>query len=243
MAKAPENPREIFPQITSDYKNVFGDDLVSIILYGSAAGNTYHPGISDINFLIVLSERGIENLDNAFDVVNKWTKKKVVIPIFLTREYIQGSLDVYPVEYLNFKKSYVVVHGEDVLKELVIEPRWVRLQCEREIKGKLLLLRTGFLATQGKDSLLRDLADRSIRAFTAIFTGLLFLKEQEVPVNPRDVFSTVCDLFNLNKKIFLQILDLKDKKINLRGNQLKELVKDYLMEVRKLALIVDKMED
>ena len=63
MAKIPKDPKEIFPEIIADYKNLFGDDLVSIILYGSATGQDYRPGKSDINFMIVLSEEGIERLE------------------------------------------------------------------------------------------------------------------------------------------------------------------------------------
>jgi len=38
MAKIPQKPEEIFPEITGEYRNIFGDDLISIILYGSGAG-------------------------------------------------------------------------------------------------------------------------------------------------------------------------------------------------------------
>ena len=55
MAKKPQDPKEIFQEIITDYKKAFGDDLVSIVLYGSAAGQDYRPGKSDINFMIVLS--------------------------------------------------------------------------------------------------------------------------------------------------------------------------------------------
>ncbi|MCP4664797.1 MAG: hypothetical protein GY849_00385, partial [Deltaproteobacteria bacterium] len=48
MAKSPKDPREMFPEFIADYKEIFGDDLVSIILYGSAAGEGYRPGKSDI---------------------------------------------------------------------------------------------------------------------------------------------------------------------------------------------------
>ena len=98
MAKTVQDPKEIFPAIIDDYKGLFGDDLVSIILYGSAAGRDYRPGKSDINFMIVLSEEGIERLDLAFKVVETWQKRKVAIPLFLTELYVESSLDVFPIE-------------------------------------------------------------------------------------------------------------------------------------------------
>ena len=57
-------------------KPFIGDDLVSIILYGSATGPNFQPGKSDINFMIVLTEDGIEHLDQAFEVVSKWRKMR-----------------------------------------------------------------------------------------------------------------------------------------------------------------------
>ena len=48
MAKAPENPKDIFQEIIDDCKAMFRNDLVSIILYGSATGKAYIPGKSDI---------------------------------------------------------------------------------------------------------------------------------------------------------------------------------------------------
>ena len=59
MAKAPQNPEEIFSEFTNDYQKIYGTDLLSIVLYGSGARGDYIPGRSDLNFLIVLTEEGI----------------------------------------------------------------------------------------------------------------------------------------------------------------------------------------
>ena len=103
MAKSIKDPKEIFTEITEDYNMIFGDDLISIIEYGSATGKDYRPGKSDINFMLVLSEEGIERLDRAFDIIKKWQKRNVAIPLFLTESYVGTSLDVFPIEYLNFQ--------------------------------------------------------------------------------------------------------------------------------------------
>ena len=66
MAKIPKEPREVFEEITEDYQQAFGNDLVSIILYGSGASGEYVPKRSDLNFLIVLSEEGIDALEGSF---------------------------------------------------------------------------------------------------------------------------------------------------------------------------------
>ena len=69
MPKIPNDPKEIFNEITKDYQDIYGKNLVSIILYGSAASGSYIPKKSDINFLIVLTEEGIQLVNEALEVI------------------------------------------------------------------------------------------------------------------------------------------------------------------------------
>lgn len=241
MAKFPQDPKEIFPEIIDDYKGLFGHDLISIILYGSASGRDYRPGKSDINFMIVLSEDGIERLDKAFKVVERWQKRKVAIPLFLTELYVESSLDVFPIEYMNFQRNYVLVYGKDVLDELTFDPELVRLQCEREIKGKLLLLREAYMETAGRGKALRDVMGQSIQAFVAIFEALLFLKGKEIPKERRNVVKLTCETFDLDAGLFQKLLDIKEGVTKPDDAESKSFFQDYLKEVRKLSKIVDTL--
>jgi hypothetical protein len=241
MAKAPQDPKEISPEIISDYKGLFGDDLVSIILYGSATGQDYHPGKSDINFMIVLSESGIERLDRAFDIIKKWRKRKVATPLFLTEYYVETSLDVFPIEYLNFQRNHLLVHGKDILTDLSFNSEFIRLQCEREIKGKLLLLREAYLETDGKGKALKEVISQSLGAFVAIFEALLHLKGLEPPSGKRDTIRATAETFELDSSVFEKLLDIKEEKTKPGENEMKKLFQTYLSEVRKLSKLVDEL--
>ncbi|MFC1533039.1 hypothetical protein ACFL7M_06715 [Thermodesulfobacteriota bacterium] len=241
MKKTVKDPKEIFPEIMDDYKGIFGKDLISIILYGSAAGRDYRPGKSDINFMIVLSEEGIENIDRAFKIVTKWEKRKVAVPLFLTQGYVETSTDVFPVEYLNFQRDYILVYGHDILKELSFNHEFIRLQCEREIKGKLLLLRESFIESMGKGRILRNVIGQSIQALLAVFDALLFLKEKEIPDEKRSIIETTCETFDMDKSLFEKLLDIRERNIKPNDTELREIFKDYLKEIRKLSKIVDEL--
>ena len=242
MSKIPREPEEIFPGIIDDYTQLFGDDLISIMLYGSAASGDYIPGKSDINFLIMLSEKGIDSLDRTFDLITKWKKRNVATPLFLTEEYVSTSLDVFPIEYLNFQNSYKLVYGKDILKDLSFDRELLRMQCEREVKGKLLLLREAFLESQGKGKYLQQLIAQSLGAFVAIFNGLLHLKGKELPRHKRDVIRNVCQAFQMDSDLFERLLDIKEKRGKLSDPEISELFKRYLKEVQKLWKIVDTLE-
>ena len=107
--------------LADDYRKVFGNHLISVTLYGSAVTDEYIPKKSDLNFLVVLSEEGIEQLHFVYELVAKWRKKRVGTPLFLTKAYINSSLDTFPVEFLNIKRNYTVVFGKISLRGFLLK--------------------------------------------------------------------------------------------------------------------------
>ncbi len=84
-------------------------------------------------------------------------------------------------EFLNFREGHVRVFGKDVLGELAFDKRSIRLQCERELKGKLLLLREAYLDSEGRKRGLGQVASASLTAFLSLFRALLFLRDKRFP--------------------------------------------------------------
>lgn len=242
MAKIPKNPEEIFSEITGDYRKIFGEDLISIILYGSGAGEDYIPGKSDLNFLITLTDRGIEKLDCALETVGRWRKRNVAIPLFMTRSYLAGSLDAYPVEFLNMRRRYRVVSGEDVLAPLAFDSRNIRLQIERELRGKLLHLRSGYLATEGKANKIRELIGASLTAFVSLFSALLCLKKLEIPNGKRDIITAAGEAFCFDAAVFLKCEEIRRKADHFSSVEVQSVFRDYLREVGHLCELIDRMD-
>ena len=241
MAKIPGSPEEIFDEFRSDVKTVFGDHLLSIILYGSGARGEYVRKKSDINFCVILSEEGIQRLASAFDLVKKWRKRHVATPLFLTQAYIDSSLDSFPLEFLNMKESYKVVYGLDVLDSLEIAKKHIRLECEEQIKGKLLHLRERFLSTFGKKRALLDLFSITIPAFVSIFRGMLVLKDIDPPTQTKLVLQQAAETFDLDAAVFAQILAVRERRAKLTQDEAIHLGERYIKEIRKCAILVDKL--
>ncbi len=240
MGKSPQDPKQIFEEITFDYKGLYGEDLVSILCYGSAARGEYRPGKSDINLMIVLSEKGIEDLDRSLKVVKKWRKSNVAVPLFVTRGYVRSSLDVFPIEYLDLQRYHTLVYGEDILQDLVLKPEFLRLQCEREIKGKLLLLREAFLNTDGKAKALHALISDSILSILAVFEALLDLKGEAIPEKRRDLIQRTAETFDIDGPVFETLLAVKEDKVKMKDDEMRTLFKTYLSQVRALSTLVDE---
>lgn len=242
MSKIPKKPEDIFPAIIADCKAVFGAELLSIILYGSGAGADYLPGKSNLNFMITLTERGMESLENAMAVVKKWRKSAVALPLFLTDSYISGSLDSYPIEFLNIKSRYQLVYGEDMLAPLSFDHKHIRLQIERELRGKLLHLRGGWLTTEGKPKKIRELIGISLTSFISLFSALLYLKGIDIPEEKREIITAAGDAFGFNAFVFLNCEEVRGGVDHFSAAEINTLFKNYLLSVGRLCDHIDRMD-
>jgi predicted nucleotidyltransferase len=239
MGRHIQDPKTIFSEVTADCKVLFGDDLVSIILYGSAADQNFQPGSSDINFMVALTENGIEHIDHAFGVVTKWRKRGIALPLFLTEAYVKSSLDVFPIEYLGFQRNHVLVFGKEILNDLEFKPEYIRLQCEREIKGKLLLLREAFMESGGKAKALKAVIKEALPALIAIFEALLHLRGVALPATRREIIRAAAGAFAIEVGVFEGILDIREGRSGLRDEGVVALFKGCLKEMQRLSNIID----
>jgi len=243
MKRAPKDPRDIFDEFIADCRRAFGEELKAICLYGSGARGEYVPGRSDVNFLLLLSERGIRELDRAFGLVAKWRKRNVAVPLFLTEEYVKGSLDSFPLEFLDMELHHLLLYGKDPFEDLHIRGEDLRLQCEREVKGKLLILREAYVSSGGRPRDLSTVLARSIVAFSIVFEGLLYLKGLEIPPNRSGVIRALCEAAGLREEVFQAALSIKEGRVKPTREELLRLMSDYMEEVRRLAFWIDEMEE
>ncbi len=242
MAKTPQTPESIFAAFTADYQKLFGADLESIILYGSAARGEYVAGRSDINFMIVLSDAGIEKLACTMPLVAAWHKSRVNTPLFLSKDYITMSLDTFPIEFLTMRAGYKVVFGQDMLKDLTFEKSFVRLQCERELKGKLLQLRQRFVETEGKTKIIIQLIGHSLPAFLSLFQAILFLKNIPQAANRSGLLAEIARVTGLSIQVFNDLAAVRDGTKKLKDNEALTLMNDYIREIKTIATYIDEFQ-
>ncbi len=238
MAKT-EDVTETSRLLAGDYRKVFGDQLVSVILYGSALTEEYSPKKSDLNFLIVLSEEGIEQLHLVYELLAKWRKKKVSTPLFLTKAYIEFCLDTFPIEFITMKRNHSLVYGKDILEGLSFDKNFVRLQCERELRGKLLLLRERYVETSGKTKALRNLIAKTLPDFIFIFKGLLYFLDKDVPATKQETVRILAKELDLDQELFLSLLRLKEGTFKPSAKEINVLFQEYLKEIRTLTMRID----
>jgi hypothetical protein len=183
----------------------------------------------------------MERLNDSMDLTAKWEKRRVPVPLFLSEDYIKSSLDAFPLEFFNIRLAYSVVYGQDVLKDLNIEKGNLRLQCERELKAKLLLLRRSFLQANGEVRLLTGLVKQSFSAFISIFNALLYLKGDEIPGEYLGIIKAMSENYDINRDLFQNLSQIKKEEKKFAKDEIKKIVWEYILEIKGLSKKVDQM--
>ena len=166
---------ERFNPFQEDILANFKNKIHSITITGSALTDDFDPKRSDINSIFVLNKMDLKFLELIAPLGKKYGKKGVSAPLIMTQEYIMSSLDVFPLEFLNIKLLHKTVFGEDLFKDMEINPSDLRLQCERELKVRMIGLRQGYISSAGDKKLLAKMFADSFSGYIPLFKGIILI--------------------------------------------------------------------
>ena len=146
-----KKPEDKLQQLVQRLQTACGENLVSVVLYGSAAREDFHEQYSDVNLLLVLSELGANALHALTPVITWWThEEKLHPPMIMTRQELQESADVFAIELLDIKTTHRTLAGEDVVMSIDVPMNLHRVEVEHELRTTLLRLRQHLLLARDK---------------------------------------------------------------------------------------------
>ncbi|MFN8060274.1 MAG: nucleotidyltransferase domain-containing protein [Vicinamibacterales bacterium] len=186
-----------------------GDRLSAVVLYGSAARGDYTRTVSDFNVLVVLADTEPGTLERLKAPFEAWRRERQPVPRIFGRATVGASADVFPIEYLEILQRHVVLHGSDPFEGMTVRPDYLRLQCERELREKLMRLTEAYVEAHDAEKDLRRLMVESYSVFAAIFRGCLRLLGGEPPVATHDVVSHFCARAGVDVDAFHEIERLR----------------------------------
>lgn len=225
---------------TERVKSLLGPDLVAVLLYGSAAGESFNRKRSDINFMIVVGEIAPVHLERLAKELPGWRKKRIATPLLVDRPYLKQALDVFPIEFSEISSCYKVLAGEDVLAGLQPDARNLRYQCEHEARGKLLRLREIYLDVGNDKKRLRFLMIDSVKTFLIIMRAFLRLAGEEVPGRQQDTVARVEEITRSQLPTVRHVLAVRAGGQPWRSEPAQRTFFAYHDEIRQFVATIDR---
>lgn len=233
-----------FAAFIDDLRKTHGSNLVSVILYGSAAAGDFVPRQSDYNILVALERIGPADLRNAHACIREWRRLGNPAPIYFTRSEIANAADVFPIEFHQMMLAHKVLYGVDVLEGLTISDKFLRLQAEYELRSKLLQLRRSYIPASQTVNGLKALMADSLSSFSALFRAVLILHGLEPPTKKQDIVDLAVKHLNIDSSPFDRIFDIRENvgKAKYDERSINELFASYLEQIEKVIDAVDKID-
>src|SRR5919206_4460232 len=179
--------QEAFNHLVGDLKATHGDNLASVVLYGSAASGDFVQTESDYNVLIALHRITPEDLRLAQAPMREWQRLGHPLPVYFTLAELHDAADVFPIEFQQMSRARVVLYGVDPFETLKLSDANLRHQTEYELRSKLIQLRRHYIPASVSVDRLCDLMSDSLTSFAVLFAAALRLSGAEPPVTRRDI--------------------------------------------------------
>jgi Nucleotidyltransferase domain len=230
---------QIVDEFVRRVREAGGTNVESVILFGSTVAGDFHEGLSNVNLLCVLGDTSFQALQALTAAAKWWDKQRQPPPLCMTRQEIERSTDVFTIELLDMKQHHRVVFGADVLSALQIPMDLHRVQVEYELREKLLLLRQHVLVASDNDSRLWDILLHSVPSFSTLFRHVLITLGDSSHATRRNAVTALAQRLGFDDSAVLQVLDVREKKIDRKNINIKDLVARYLAAVEKVTTAVD----
>lgn len=201
----PTSQDAVVTEMTRKLADAAGDDLVSVVLYGARVHGDYQHDEAHYHLLIVLRDLELDTIETIAEPIRWWLGKKKPYPRLLSPPVIRDAADVFPIEFLDITRHHRVLHGDDPFVDLEVHKHHLRLQCERELREKLMRLQEAYISTGGKPRKLRKLLIESYLTFAEIFRGCLRLNGDQVPKHTIDAIRQFCEEAELEAAPFEKI--------------------------------------
>jgi hypothetical protein len=219
-----------------------GENLVSVVLYGSGAEGEFQPEYSDLNLLCVLRDVSFASLSRIAAVVAWWRGKKHQPPLVLTPQELKSTADVFSIEFLDMKQRHRVFYGENILSALDVPMHLHRAQLEYELREKLFLLRQHALLAGNNEKLLWEVMLHSLSSFTTLFRHALIELGEPGRKHSREAVTELAARLNFDASAFVQLMDVRANKTARKQFRSVDVMQGYLSAIERVATVVDTMQ-
>ncbi|HKQ72708.1 MAG TPA: hypothetical protein VJ810_03200 [Blastocatellia bacterium] len=230
-----------FDEMVSRLRSAQGENLVSVIVYGSAIAAPGNPKRSDYQLLIGAQRLAASDLRQLGPAVRWWTEMGYEMPVFFTPDEFNDAFDVFPIEFRFMKRAYRVLYGQDLLAGREASKEHLRWQTEHELRGKLLRLRSLALPASESARELANLMTESVVTFIRLMRPIPEMAGEEAPIGRLATANQVGKILNVDTAPLTRALQLRDEPGGLMEIEVQDLFASYLDCLTQVVEAVDNL--
>lgn len=196
--KVSEEARKRLDELVRGLEEGLGDDLVGVLVHGSAARGEWRAGRSDVDVVVVVRHDGAERLraiGNTLQVARFAARIEAMI---LVEGEIAAAADVYPLFYRDIQRCHVLLCGRDPFASIRVSDHHLRIRIEQELREAQIRLRR-IIADVGNDTAALTRALRhKVRQLRSPLRALVRLRGLECGEGLAEIYGRVGEIYGLD---------------------------------------------
>lgn len=236
--------QESLKNFVEDLRSTHGENLASVMLYGSAAAGDAMAERFGLNMLVALHSITPADLRLAQAPAREWQRLGQPMPVYFTLRELSEGADVFPIEFHQMARTRKVLFGRDPFELVGLSNANLRHQTEYELRGKLIQLRRSFIPASGSPEKLAQLMSESLGTFSSLFRPVLILHGAEPPVTKVEAVRAIVQLLGLEGDTFERIFTLRDvgaDQFAMTEEQVDSLFASYMQQIERVIEAVDRL--
>jgi len=223
-----------------------GDELTSLVLFGSATGAHFTERVSDLNVLVVLDPPSTDSLLTIRAALQEHDPAPID-PLIVAPDELDRLPEAFPIETADMQAARRVLSGEDPIRDLTVRTEAMQRQLATELLGKAMRLRSVYAqAEKLGDKQLRGILIQAIGPFSALMRALLYVGDAHFAefAPPREFLEVVAQLedgFGLELEGFRKASLIRSGTETPDGNELTEVFATVLAEAQELQRIAETL--
>ena len=233
--------QEALHGLIEDLRTTHGDNLASVVLYGSAAAGDQIELRSDYNLLISLHRITPADLRQAQAPMREWQRLGHPLPVYFTVEELSDAADVFPIEFHQMSQARILLYGQDPFEFAKLSDVHLRHQAEYELRSKLIQLRRLYIPASISLTKLCDLMSDSLASFAALFRAVLLLHGVKAPVAKPDCVRATVRLLELDDQPFEKIFAMRaNGELPATEQEANDIFAAYMLQLERVVEAVDE---
>ena len=201
---------ELLQQFVTLARNAAGDNLESLVLYGSTVRGDAQAPYSDLNLLCIVRSAARSELDRLSTVIHWWAEGQGQrSPLIFTADELRRSADVFAIELLDMQRAHRVLFGAEIIAGIPVPLNLHRVQVEHELRTLIQKLRQHYLHSPADDATLRKVLAKSFSSVVTLLRHTLIAMDQDAPVDRQDLLQKVHKYLGVNGHAMHSVLALR----------------------------------
>ena len=201
---------ELLQQFVTLARNAAGDNLESVVLYGSSVRGDAEAPYSDLNLLCLVRSAALAELGKMATLIHWWVQGQGQrAPLVFTADELRSSADVFAIELLDMQRAHRVLLGAEIISAIPVPMNLHRVQVEHELRTLIQKLRQHYLHNPADEAALRTVLAKSFSSAVTLLRHTLIAMEHEAAVDRHDLLQQVHKHLGVNAHPLQAVLELR----------------------------------